>query len=940
MALLLAGVPAVAAEFCMDLKSGAGPYGGVVVTRTGSTCNPVDVWLGNAGVSQSCTFNFSAPVSGVYVDAAGLTCKDSSCEKLVTSVNGSHYAFPVADVMLPSPLFGGSAALRDGNGDFLAASQSGDSARGYISTPVVSSLTLSHQGAAVISDVGALYRVCFSPPPPQLTLSKTAIPAGFTVAVPAIYRLTLSSRNGMETTARTTITDNIPATLNIGTVPAGCTKSGQVVTCTAPVGLRAPMSFDIPVTPQALAFPSVMNTATATGGGDAACNAAGACRASVTTPVTPLPLITTTKTASANPLVAGTPDQFYTVAITVSNTATTAPITLADTLPAGITLAGPPTLIAGTSTGVVLSACAAAGSSTTGCSIGTGVTPGFFSVRIPVNVAALAVGVTGGTNTVNLSGGGDPACTPAVGQACDATTGPIRVVLGSPQVRIVKQVIDGAGSNVFNFALSGLSKTGDSIVVAGVTTATGSPGIVGQAGVGASITETSPAGWPANPVSASCVDPASATPAVAFGTLTGNVLTIPASRMVAGADIRCTFVNSAGFAVTGRVFDDNGWGSGVPNDGRVNGGEKGLGGVAVRLTNCAAVVLSSATTDGLGNYSLPVPLSTAMGAALCVEESTPAGHLSTGASVGATQLPSGASIGSGGKTYTYTRAAAGTADRIAFTWNGTSSSGLNFGDVPFNTFGADSVKSGMSGANVNHPHIFTAQTGGSLSFDIASQVATPPMVGWSSRVLADPGCTGVPQAGAAVLYPPAVAMTTTAGQNVCVVLQTFVPGNATDGDRNNATVQANFVFTNASPGLNASYTVHDTTTVSSMALELKKEVRNVTKGGTFGLNNEARSGETLEYRITYTNNGATPISGLTVNDATPVYTRFAGSQEDTTPATLTACAKNTPANVAPAPPVACAATQAVGGAGALDWKFTGQLAPGGTGAVLFKVTVN
>ncbi len=134
--------------------------------------------------------------------------------------------------------------------------------------------------------------------------------------------------------------------------------------------------------------------------------------------------------------------------------------------------------------------------------------------------------------------------------------------------------------------------------------------------------------------------------------------------------------------------------------------------------------------------------------------------------------------------------------------------------------------------------------------------------------------------------------------------------------------------------------MNDTTTVSSTALELKKEVRNLTKNGDFGLNNEARSGEVLEYRITYTNNGATPISGLTMNDTTPVYTSFAGSLEDTTPATLTGCTKHTPANPLPAPAVACATAQAAGGTGGMNWKFNGQLAPGGTGAVRFKVTVN
>ncbi|PIF73223.1 putative repeat protein (TIGR01451 family) [Variovorax sp. 54] len=938
--LLLAGVPAIAADFCVNPGSPSTVYGGVIFSTAGSGCDPrFPVTLGNDGVTESCTFKFSVPVSQVYFDVGSLGCLSSGCEKVVTSVDGQHYPFTAASVTTPSPILGGSVTSIVEPGDILGATSPDGTARARISAAAVSSVTLTHEIVSGVSD-GAAYRLCFSTPPPQLALSKTASPARFTVGKPATYRLTLSSTNSVATTAVTTISDSIPATLTVGTVPAGCTKSGQVVTCTVPAGSLGSKSFDIPVTPLPFAVPSVANTATASGGGDAACIDAGACRSSVTTLVDPLPAIATKKSASANPLLVGASNQFYTVEITVSTAATTAPITLADTLPVGITLAGAPTLNAGTTTGAVLTGCLSAGSSAGGCSIGIGVTPGVLSLRIPVNVAATAVGATGGTNTVNLSGGGDPSCTSAAGEICDATTVPVRVILSVPKVQIVKRVASGTGSSLFSFALAGLSKASDSIVVAGATSATGAPGIVGTAGVGASITESSPAGWPANPVSASCVDVASATSALTFGTLTGNVLEIPAARMVAGADIQCTFVNSVGFALAGRVFNDNGFGSGVPNDGLVNGGEKGLDGVAVRLTDCAAAIFSTATTDGLGNYSLPVPSSMAMGAALCVEESTPAGYLSTGASVGATQLPSGASTSSGGKAYTYTRTAAGTPDRMAFSWNGASSTGLNFGDVPFNTFGADSVKGGVSGGNVNHAHIFTAQTGGSVSFDIVSQVATPPVEGWSARVLADPGCTGVPQAGAAVLYPPAVAMTVTAGQNVCVVLQTFVPGSATDGHRNDATVQANFVFTNASPGLNASFAVHDTTTMSIMALELKKEVRNVTQDGAFGLNNLAKSGETLEYRITYTNNGATPISNLTLNDATPVYTSFAGSEADTPPATLTACAKNTPANPVPAPSVLCTATQAVGGVGSMDWKFTGQLAPGGTGAVRFRVTVN
>ncbi len=1072
--------------------------------------NSSAVRLGDTNTPETCTFNFSAPVTGLFINVIALDCRSFGCEKLALSVNGGHYAFTAADIVTPAPGIPGTPISIDGSGDMLGAATelpggSGGSARGRVSTAAVSSITFSHQIIRGRS-YGTLYQFCVSTPPPLLALTKEADTARFTVGKVASYTLTLKSLNGMPTSDITSITDSIPASLSIGPLPAACRRVGQDVTCDVPAGMVAPSSFVIPVTPLASAVPSVSNTAKASGGGDAACNGMGACMSTATTPVVLPPVITTTKRASANPLVVNAPGQFYTVAVTVANGATTAPITVTDTLPPGITLRGAPTVVNGTTTGV-LSGCPSSGSTTTNCSIAAGVAPGTFDIQIPVNVGALAVGATGGTNTVNLGGGGDVACTAATGQACDATTPATRVApaphirafkfasfnplivgkagqyysieitvtngpttaplllqdmlpkgitlagppvvipgtstgvlsncslpgaaivncsvaagiapggfmvrlpvqvdaeavgpqggtntvnlsgggdptctalpnepecddstvavavrLGDPKVLIYKDVLGGTGTHIFQFALTGLSVSRDTIAVTlpspgwGV----GSHTITGTIGVPVTITELSPAGWPVNPVRVSCQPRESIAPAPIVGApgganpvraaaraaaasqslpvvVNGNRLTIPAELMVAGADIECAFLNNPALVVTGRVFGDTGRSGGVPNDGVVNGGEAGLPGVQMRLTNCAAGVLASGVTDGTGHYSLEVPSSMMVNDALCVEEVTPPGYLSTGASVGNTRLPSGSGVNVGGKTYTYKRTAAGAPDHIGFAWDDSRAGELNFGDVALSRFGADSVRSGSPGSSVSHSHTFVAQTGGAVRFGIARAVATPPIDGWSARIYDDPGCTGTLQSGAAVLYPPSVPTTVTAGQNVCVVLQEFIPAHALVGYSDKCTVEASFDFTNASPGLSASYLVNGTTTVSSTALELRKEVRNATKNGDFGLNNEARSGETLEYRITYTNNGATPIGGLTVNDATPVYTSFAGSQADASPATLTGCMKHTPANPLPAPAVACATAQAVGGAGSMNWKFNGQLAPGGTGAVRFKVTVN
>ena len=438
-----------------------------------------------------------------------------------------------------------------------------------------------------------------------------------------------------------------------------------------------------------------------------------------------------------------------------------------------------------------------------------------------------------------------------------------------------------------------------------------------------------------------CADAAGVTPAESLPTSESfNPAIGRAITPVTGANLRCVITNSPGMStVRGRVFLDNGQGGGTANDGILNGGEGPLASVTMRLTNCAGTVHATSQTDAAGGYSLGVPASVPAGAALCVEEDNPGSRMSTGASVDSTALPSGTATSVGGASYTYTRG--DTPDRIAFNWNGTGHASLNFGDVDNSTFAASGAKTGLPGNTVTYPHTFSAGTGGQVRFSIAGKTATPAITGWSEEIYADVGCTGSLQPDAAQLYPPAGAATAVAfaGQ-VCIIVRQFIPATAPMGARNKVTVRADFDYANAAPALSASFTLEDETTVSAVALELKKEVRNVTQGGSFGINNQAKSGETLEYRITYTNNSDAPVRSMTVNDTTPSYTSFVSATAESTPATLTACMKSTPANALPAPAVACTDAQPVGGTGPIDWKFAGFVAPGGTGAVRFQVKVD
>jgi uncharacterized repeat protein (TIGR01451 family) len=407
---------------------------------------------------------------------------------------------------------------------------------------------------------------------------------------------------------------------------------------------------------------------------------------------------------------------------------------------------------------------------------------------------------------------------------------------------------------------------------------------------------------------------------------------------VAGAEIVCTITNTPVGGLFGRVFLDTGIGGGVANDGIMNGGEIGQAGIAIRLTDCAGSVFASTLTGSAGEWSFassPV----AAGAQLCIEQANSGTAISTGASVAGTAVPSGTPTSVGGVVYEYDRTSS--PDVISLAWaTAASSNGIDFGDVPPSLFGASGARTAVPGSGVSYAHTFTAGTAGTVVFSLPSASATPANPNWSQVIFADPTCSGSLQPGAQQLFPPVGAgETVDAGDNVCIIVQQLVPADAPQGAINSVDVQADFSFSAATPSLSATYTLQDVTTVGSSALELRKEVRNVTTGGSFGSNNLAKPGDVLEYRITFTNNAAAPISDLAINDTTPAYSTFVSADVGALPAALTACVKQTPANPAPAATVGCSTTQPTGGTGPIKWTFTGQLNPGAGGSVFFFVVV-
>ena len=259
---------------------------------------------------------------------------------------------------------------------------------------------------------------------PQLTVTKTASPNPFVVGQPASYTVTVQNTGTATTTANITIADTLPTGITLasavgtnwsctGTTALSCTFTGTLATSVSTV-----LTLNVNVGTTAT---SGTNSATASGGGDPTCPATARCTGTTTTVNVIAPQLTVTKTASPNPFIVGQPAS-YTVTVQNTGTATTiGNITIADTLPTGITLA----TAVGTNWSCI-------GTTALSCTFtGTLATSASTTLTLNVNIGTTA---TSGTNSATASGGGDPTC-PATAR-CTGTTPTVNVT--APQLTVTK----------------------------------------------------------------------------------------------------------------------------------------------------------------------------------------------------------------------------------------------------------------------------------------------------------------------------------------------------------------------------------------------------------------------------------------------------------------------------------------------------------------------
>ncbi len=250
---------------------------------------------------------------------------------------------------------------------------------------------------------------------PHLTIAKTASDTLMAIGVPTGYTLTVTNEGTAATTAAAIVSDTLNSvfTIDNASLPAGCSAVGQTVTCTIASGLPPSQqaSFMITVTPNA-AGTAVPNTAGVTGGGDPACQTAGACTASVNVDIVNGSRISVDKSIDTAVLSVGTPAAYT---ITVTNTGSTATPTILivdDPVPDGLTL------------GTLPGDCTAAGQNVS-CQIAAGLAAGA-SVDFVVPVTpnnALPTGAIVNTATVSPTVG-MLTCAPVNCQAQASATRP------------------------------------------------------------------------------------------------------------------------------------------------------------------------------------------------------------------------------------------------------------------------------------------------------------------------------------------------------------------------------------------------------------------------------------------------------------------------------------------------------------------------------------
>ncbi len=653
----------------------------------------------------------------------------------------------------------------------------------------------------------------------------------FTVGVDGVYTIDIANAGPSNVAGTVTVTDTLPVGLTyVSATGTGwtCGAAGQVVTCTMPGPLNAgtsapPLTLTVAVTDAAR--PSVTNTATVT----AETTDDNAANDTASDPTTVLPQADLAMSKVQNGIfTVGEPGTFSLGVTSAGPSPVSGTFTVTDTLA--------PELGFVSATGSGWS-CGFAGGTVT-CSYTGTLAPGGSLPDITLTVQPSAAAASGTIqNTAQVS-------SPAADLNAGNDSATVTVQTGW---RVSGSVFsDDNHDGVQNGSEAG---TGQNLWVKLVpSTAPGGPAthvalidtLSGDASVAGVLTGTYDVLVDTNN------DPSDITPDLPAGWIGTTFSPLYLSGVVVNGS--GSVVNAGlyhGSRIDGIVFRDDGVGGGTANDGIANGGEVALAGRTVALTDGGGTVLESTVTDGSGAFGLWLPASAAEARLVQTNDGD---DISTTASVGNT----------GGS---YDRIT----DTLAFTHTpGSLYSGIAFGDVQPGVFSADDAITTMPGTTLYYPAVFMAGTAGSLTFSPSSSQS------WNYTVYLDADGSGTFTAGDTAVAGPVFL---NGGESAAFLLGVSVPAGASAGTVDIATWQADFTFSGLA--VQTQHQVVDTTTVAE-GLSITKE-QSVNGGPFSDAGASAVPGDTITYRISYSNPSAVTLYNLVIQDPIPAWTAYVGA---------------------------------------------------------------
>ncbi len=355
--------------------------------------------------------------------------------------------------------------------------------------------------------------------------------------------------------------------------------------------------------------------------------------------------------------------------------------------------------------------------------------------------------------------------------------------------------------------------------------------------------------------------------------------------------------------LAGKVFADTGAGGATALDGVQAGSEPPLANLSLSLLDSIGNVVATGLTRGDGTFELALPAAVA-GSPVTLSIPQVSGHdlarVGVGTTAGTASLPA--------RTLVFTPVA------------GIDHAGVVVSLLPVSTLVQGQSRTVPAGGTATYAHRFNAAANGSVSFALASQ---PPasLPAWTALLYRDLDCNGAVDGADAIL---SASVAVQAGGPVCVVVRDAVPQSASVNMANQHQLSATLVVGEGAGHTGAALVNVDVTTVgaeSGAGLTLTKAVRNLTTGSGWDTSGQALPGQTLQYRLTFRNDTASPIADVQVNDFLPAYAVFVGAVCGPMPSGLACTVAQSPAPGATS--------------GALRWTFTGTLPPGTAGEVSF-----